>query len=42
MELFNTLRGDLRFDEITVEVAVAAKMTDNQKKAFVKSYFMDR
>jgi hypothetical protein len=38
-ELFNLLRADHRFEGVNIEVLVADKMTENQQRAFVKSYF---
>ncbi|WP_292889153.1 hypothetical protein [Nonlabens sp.] len=41
-ELFNRLHGDLRFNSISIETIAADKMTDNEKVAFVRSYFEHR
>lgn len=38
-ELFNMLRQDLRYKDITVAVKQTDKMTDNQKKQVVRDYF---
>ena len=38
-ELLNILHADLRFKEISIEVLSADNMTENQKLAFVKTYF---
>ncbi|MEO9257795.1 MAG: hypothetical protein ABI207_05395 [Crocinitomicaceae bacterium] len=38
-ELLNMLRTDLRFKDIKIEVESADKMSENQKHAFVKTYF---
>ncbi len=39
VELFNSLREDLHFEKIKMEVAGADKMTENQQHAFVRAYF---
>jgi hypothetical protein len=39
-ELLNILLADHHFDKIKVEVKQADKMTENQKHAFVRAYFM--
>lgn len=39
-ELANTLRADSHFEKIKIDVKSADKMTDNQKQAFVRDYFM--
>jgi stalled ribosome rescue protein Dom34 len=41
-ELYNALKGDLRFEKITIEVQPADKMTENQQHAFVKAYFLKK
>ncbi|WP_320814755.1 hypothetical protein [Flavobacterium sp.] len=38
-ELFNYLNEDLHFKGIQIDIEAADKMTDNEKDAFVKSYF---
>lgn len=38
-ELFNYLNEDLHFKGIQIDIKAADKMTDNEKDAFVKSYF---
>lgn len=38
-ELHNYLDKDLHFKDLQIDVESADKMTDNQKKAFVKSHF---
>ncbi len=42
VELFNTLRKDLRFANIKIEIKHTGKMTEKQKYAFVKFYFSNR
>ncbi len=39
-ELLNILLADHHFDKIKIEVKQADKMTENQKHAFVRAYFM--
>ena len=39
VELFNTLRADLHFEKIKIEVMQTDKMTENQQHAFVRNYF---
>jgi len=39
-ELFNLLRENHLFDEIKIEVKPADNMTENQRIAFVKEYFV--
>jgi stalled ribosome rescue protein Dom34 len=38
-ELHNYLKKDLHFKDITIDVEVADKMTDNEMDAFVKKFF---
>lgn len=38
-ELMNIMQSDLRFEKIKFDVVPSDKMTDNQKKAFVKDHF---
>lgn len=38
-ELLNILQTDLRFNKVKIDVLSSDKMTENQKKAFVKDYF---
>lgn len=38
-ELYNYLKMDLHYKDITIDVAAADKMTDNEKVAFVKNHF---
>lgn len=38
-ELHNYLSKDLHFKDITINIESADKMTDNEKDAFVESYF---
>ncbi|MEO6229881.1 MAG: hypothetical protein ABJB11_13850 [Ferruginibacter sp.] len=38
-ELLNILKADLGFSTIKIETRQADKMTENQKKAFVRDYF---
>ena len=38
-ELHNLLKEDHHFDKIKIEVKPADKMTENQKKAYVRKYF---
>ncbi|MEB2775421.1 hypothetical protein SYJ56_08885 [Algoriphagus sp. D3-2-R+10] len=38
-ELHNYLKKDSHFNDITIEVESADKMTDNEKDAFVKNHF---
>lgn len=38
-ELFNMMRTDHRFEEIKIKVEPTDKMSENQKHAFVKTYF---
>ena len=38
-ELHNLLKDDHHFDKIKIEVKPADKMTENQKKAYVRKYF---
>jgi hypothetical protein len=42
VELFNLLDADKRFENITVQVMAADKMTPRQENAFVKDYFLTR
>lgn len=39
VELFNILRADRRFAKIKIDVQQTDKMTENQKRAFVKEFF---
>ncbi len=39
LELLNTLKEDLHFEKIKIEVSGADKMTENQQHAFVKEHF---
>jgi len=39
VELYNYLNKDLHFKDIKIDIEPADKMTDNEKDAFVKSYF---
>ncbi len=39
VELFNTLKTDLHFEKIKIEIKQADKMTENQQHAFVRDYF---
>ena len=39
IELLNMIRADLRFKEIKIKVEAADKMSENQKNAFVNTYF---
>lgn len=39
IELFGILRDDERFATIKIEIKETDKMTENQKEAFIKSYF---
>lgn len=39
VELLNTLKEDLHFKDIKIEVTGADKMTENQQHAFVRDYF---
>lgn len=39
-ELHNILKADHHFDKIKIEVKHADQMTENQKHAFVRAYFM--
>ncbi|MFT5581645.1 MAG: hypothetical protein ACI9G9_000901 [Psychromonas sp.] len=39
VELHNYLNKDLHFKEIKIDVESSDKMSDNEKKAFVKKYF---
>ncbi|MCY7358328.1 MAG: hypothetical protein LH609_12890 [Rudanella sp.] len=39
VELFNLLKADHRFDEITIHLETTDMMTDNQQHAFIKAYF---
>ena len=39
VELHNYLNKDLHFKDITIDIAAADKMTDNEKDAFVKNHF---
>ncbi len=39
VELLNTLKEDLHFKNIKIEVTGADKMTENQQHAFVREYF---
>lgn len=41
-ELLNLLKADHHFDKINIESRQADKMTENQKNAFVKEYFLQR
>jgi len=41
-ELHNLLKDDHHFDKIRIEVKPADKMTENQKQAYVKKYFITR
>lgn len=38
-ELFNHLKKDSHFNDITIDVESSDKMTDNEKHAFVKKHF---
>jgi stalled ribosome rescue protein Dom34 len=38
-ELYNYLKMDLHYKDITIDVAAADKLTDNEKVAFVKNHF---
>jgi len=40
-ELLNLLKADHNFDKINMEIRSADKMTENQKHAFVKEYFLN-
>lgn len=40
VELFNTLKTNLHFEKIKIEVMQADKMTENQQHAFVRNYFL--
>ena len=42
VELFNLLDADKRFENITVQVMAADKMTPRQENAFVKDYLLTR
>jgi hypothetical protein len=39
MELHNYLNKDLHFKDIKIDIEPADKMTNNEKKAFVKTHF---
>ena len=39
VELYNSLREDLHFEKIKIEVKQTDKMTENQQHAFVRDYF---
>lgn len=39
VELHNYLNKDLHFKDITIDIATADKMTDNEKNAFVENHF---
>lgn len=39
-ELVNILKEDHHFDKIKIEIKDAGKMTENQRNAFVKEYFL--
>jgi hypothetical protein len=41
-ELHNLLKDDHHFDKIRIEIKPADKMTENQKQAYVKNYFITR
>lgn len=41
-ELHNLLKDDHFFDKIRIEVKPADKMTENQRQAYVKKYFITR
>lgn len=41
LELRNYLTNDARFKHVRMDVASADKLTDNQKRAFVKKYFSE-
>lgn len=38
-ELHNVLKNDHHFDNVTIDIASADKMTENQERAFVKAHF---
>jgi hypothetical protein len=38
-ELFNSIKGDNRFENVKIELMPADKMTENQQHAFVQDYF---
>lgn len=39
VELLNTLKSDMHFSDVKIEVKQADKMTENQQHAFVKEHF---
>ena len=41
VELFNSLRTDLHFAKIKIEIKQADKMTENQQHAFVRTIFQN-
>lgn len=41
-ELLTILNADLRFEESTIEIQAPDEITDNQKKAFMKSYILSK
>jgi hypothetical protein len=41
VELFDILRKDQKFGKIKLEIIKTDKMTENQKNAFVKEYFLE-
>jgi hypothetical protein len=42
VELHNYLNKDLHFKDIKIEIETANKMTDNEKKAFVRNHFENK